>query len=400
MSKSKIVGAIEIGTGKVAVLVGEIVNGRSLNIISLGESVSSGVKKGEIINFERASQATHAAISQAEKSGGIEVESVYLSQTGRHLNGFYDTGSINVSASDHRVSKADISRVVREAKSRELEQNRVYIHHVQNEFKVDGRTVENPFGMEGRKLEVGYWSIHGDVRRIRDQIHIINGFGMQVEDMIVSSIASGCMVASDIEKKNGVLVIDIGCGTTDFVVYKDSYIVYTGVIAVGGDHFTNDISLGVRVSCDEAEYLKTEYGKAYVDEDTRSDEIKVDQEKRVIRREALYDILQARAGELFSLIRRQLEGSVKLEELAGGAIITGGTAQLSDITKSAEEVLGLATRVGENPSWASDNLQSPEYSTPLGLLHYALNASQKSGSGQNKGSGRGLLGKMGKFFKR
>ena len=191
MSKSKIVGAIEIGTGKVAVLVGEIVNGRSLNIISLGESVSSGVKKGEIINFERASQATHAAISQAEKSGGIELESVYLSQTGRHLNGFYDTGSINVSASDHRVSKADISRVVREAKSRELEQNRVYIHHVQNEFKVDGRTVENPFGMEGRKLEVGYWSIHGDVRRIRDQIHIINGFGMQVEDMIVSSIASG-----------------------------------------------------------------------------------------------------------------------------------------------------------------------------------------------------------------
>ena len=230
MASSKIVGAIEIGTSNVTVLVGDIINGRSLNIIGMGQCSSQGVKKGEILDFKAVSNCAHAAIMGAEKSAGTHVETIYLAQSGGHIRGDFNTASVNVSSSDNLVRRSDIDRVSREGKAKELPSDRVYIHHMQSPFMLDGKPIDDPYQQEGQKLEVGYWSVHGDEKKVRDHIHVINGFGLKVEDVIISSIASGIMVADDAEKKAGVLVLDIGCGTTDWVLYRGGSVLRTGVV--------------------------------------------------------------------------------------------------------------------------------------------------------------------------
>lgn len=382
MDQSQIVGAIEMGTSKVVVLVGEMIKGQNLNIIGIGQSSSKGIKKGEIVDFKSASACTHAAIMAAEKNAGTQIEIVSLAQTGRHLKGFLNMGSVRVTDSENLVSQADIDRSISEAKSKQLPGNRLYIHHIQNSFFLDGHPVSDPFKMRGERLEVGYWHVHGEERNISDAIHVVNGFGLNVQDMILSSIASGCIVASETEKENGAIVIDIGSGVTDYVVYRGGYIVRTGVIPVGGDHLTNDLSLGLRIDCKHAEKLKHKFGKALLDHGEKSDKIWLIGDltigDRMIKRRALHQIINARVEELFSMIRQQVGELLNPKDLAGGAILTGGTSRLPEIDALAANVLGLETRLVENPSWVREDLRGPEYSTALGLLYYALTNPEKN----------------------
>ncbi len=376
MDPSQIIGAIEIGTSKVVVLVGEIVKGQNLNIIGVGQSSSKGIKKGEIVDFKSASACTHAAIMAAERNAGTQIETVSLAQTGRHLRGFFNTGSVRVTDSENLVSQADINRSISEAKSKQLPPGRLYIHHIQNPFLLDGHTVSAPFKMRGERLEVGYWHVHGDERNVSDAIHVINGFGLKVQDIILSSIASGCMVASEAERENGSIVIDIGCGSTDYAIYRERYIVKTGVIPVGGDHLTNDLSLGLRIDRKNAEKLKLKFGKALFDRNEKSDKIWLIGDltigDRMIKRRALHQIINARIEELFLIIKKQVGELLNPKDLAAGAIITGGTSRLSGIDLLAANVLGVGARLAENPSWVREDLRGPEFSTPLGLLYYAL----------------------------
>jgi len=400
MNQNRIIGAIEIGTATVTVLVGEIVGGRRLNIIGMGVSSSRGVKKGEIVDFKAASDCTHAAIMTAEKSAGAQIECAYLSQTGRHLKGFRNTASINVSGSDNRVSRHDIERAERECKAKQLPPGRLYIHHIQNPSVVDGRSAANPLHMDGRKLELAYWSIHGDEAKVGDHIHVINGFGLNVGDMILSSIASGAMVVDEVEKENGVLVLDIGCGTTDYVLYHDGFVIQTGVIPVGGDHLTNDLSLGLRVNRRLAEKHKIEHGAARVRREDKHEKVWLVGDQQIGDRQApksaIYQILNARVDELFKLVGEELGGLLTQQNLPAGIVLTGGTARLPGIDEAARERLKVDVRVGENPSWVRGDLRKPEFSTTLGLLHYAL-------TGQEEGldeapAQQGLLRKMARMF--
>lgn len=376
MNQSTIIGGVEIGTSKTVVLVGEVVEKRMLNIVGIGQARSCGVKKGEIVDFKAASQSVHEALSIAEKSAGTTLDCVYLSQSGKHLKGFYNTGMVNVSASDSVVSRVDIERVKDNAKSKELAPEHVYIHHIRNPFKLDGRLVESPCGMQGEKLEVSYWSVYGDVNKVKDHIHIINGYGLMVEDMIISSIASGSMVATEAEKKNGVIVLDIGCGTTDYIIYKDGYVVRTGSIPVGGDHITSDLSLALRVGLDNAEKIKLQYGKACMHEADKDEKVWLYGDKelgdRYVTRESIYLVIQARVEELLTILFRQMEGWMHPGGLSAGVVVTGGCARLPLLDQAIQKVFNLDMRIGMNPDWASYDLKNPEYSTALGLLHYGL----------------------------
>ncbi len=378
MNDNKIIGAVEIGGSKVVVMVGEIVNGRSLNIIGMGQSTSMGVKKGEITDFRAASDCTHAAIIAAEKNAGATIEGIYLAQTGRHLEGFSNKSSITVSSPDGLVRQVDIQNIVDNAKRKELPQGRVYIHHIQCGYHLDGRVIGDPHTMQGDELEVAYWHVQGDEKKVSDHIHVINGFGLKVEDMIISSIASGCMVASDEEKQNGVLVLDIGCNTTDYALYRNGHIMRTGVLSVGGDHLTNDLCLGLRINKQQAEKLKLEYGKAIVDSEDKDEKVWLFGDltigDRPIPRMAIYQIIKARVDELFGIIKKELVEFMDARDLAGGIILTGGVSRLSKIADAATRQLGVPTRIGENPSWVRDDLRKPEYSTVLGLLYYGLTA--------------------------
>jgi cell division protein FtsA len=399
MNNNKIIGAVDIGTSKVVALVGEVIGDRSLNIIGFGQSTAQGVRKGEIVDFRATSSSTHAAINAAERNAGATVEAVYLSQSGFHLEGFFNKGSVPVSASDNTVSAADKRHAVESARRKELPPGRLYIHHIQNGFFLDGRPVDDPEKMQGEDLEVAYWHVHGREKNVSDHIHVINAFGLKVEDMIISSIASGSMVASEPDKENSGLVIDIGRGTSDYVLYRDGRILRTGVLCVGGDHLTNDLALGLRVGENHAEKLKLEFGRATINPDDKGDHVWLFGDltigDRSIPKLAIYKILQARMEEIFTIIKKDLTPVLSPGNISAGVILTGGVSRLPKIVDVAASVFGVDARVGENPAWVREDLREPEYSTVLGLLYYGLTAQQTDESVRANG---GIIRKMAKIF--
>jgi len=383
MSPSRVVAAVEIGTSKVAVLLGEIIDDAGLNIIGHCVGSSRGVKKGEITDLDRASDCAHAAILKAEENARTRVDEVYLAQTGRHLKGNFNVGSSNVSSSDGVVRRVDVDAAKEDAKRRTLPHGRTYIHHIQNPFSLDGRPVENPLSKEGRQLQVGYWSVHGDSESVSDSLRVIRGIDLDVSDMIISSIASGAVLLEESEKENGALVIDMGGGTTDYVLYRKGYIVKTGVVPVGGDHITNDLSIGLRVARKSAEEFKVKNGRAYYRSEDREEKVWLFGDLTIGDRQyplaAITKIIEARVFEVFDIIKEQLEASDVFEagDIASGVVLTGGSSRLAGIAEAAQRRFGLDARVSEGPSDVAEELSAPEYSTTLGLLHYALTGQEE-----------------------
>jgi cell division protein FtsA len=384
MSYSRVVGAVEIGTSKVAVLLGEILEDGGLNIIGHTACSSSGVKKGVITDLAAASDCVHAAISTVEKSAQTRIDEIYLAQTGRHLVGSFNLGATNVSAPDGVIRSSDVSTAKEDAKRKKLPSDRTYIHHIQNPFSVDGRQVENPLSQQGNRLEVGYWSVHGDSQTVSDSLRVIHGIDLDVSDMIISSIASGAVLLEESEKENGALVIDIGGGTTDYVLYRKGYILHTGVIPVGGDHITNDLSIGLRVGRKSAEEFKLKYGRAYYESSDREKTEWLIGDLTIGDRQyplaAITKIIEARIQETFEIIKDTLMDADIFEpsEIASGVVLTGGTSLLSGIDEAARRVFGIDVRLAEGPGDISKELQRPEYSTVLGLLHYALTGQEEA----------------------
>ena len=378
MGHSKIVGAIEIGTSKIAVIIGEISSSSSLNIIGNYSVRSSGVKKGVIEDLEATGQIVHNAILMAEKEAGTEIEEIYLAQTGQHLAGVFNLGTTNVSAPNGIITKADINKAKEDARRPQLPEGRSFVHYIQNPFSVDGVKMENPMHMQGKRLQVGFWVIHADNKILQDSLRVIMGIPLVVEDIIVSSIASGSALLQDSEKKSGALVIDIGGGTTDFVLYKDGYVIYTGVIPVGGDHISNDLSLGLRTSVKLADSLKIREGLAkHAKQNPNASTWLVGNQSigdRKIPLISVNKIVESRIKELFELIRMELE-EAKLynpSEIGTGAVLTGGTSRIEGIEQIAEKVLDLKCIKGESSWNIASDINIPEYSTTLGLLLFAL----------------------------
>ncbi|MGB0374558.1 MAG: cell division protein FtsA [Opitutales bacterium] len=378
MGHSKIVGAIEIGTSKIAIIIGEISSDSSLNIIGSYSVQSNGVKKGVIEDLQVTGQIVHNAILQAETEAGTEIEEIYLAQTGQHLAGVFNFGTTNVGASNGIITKADVEKAKEDARRPQLPEGRSFIHYIQNPFSVDGKKVENPIHMEGKRLQVGFWAIHADNKILQDSLRVIMGIPLVVEDVIVSSIASGNALLQESEKKAGALVIDIGGGTSDFALYKDGYVVYTGVIPVGGDHISNDLSMGLRTSVQLADSLKLREGLAsHAKQNTDASAWLVGNQSigdRKIPLISVNRIVESRIKELFELVREALE-EAKLynpSEIGSGVILTGGTSRMEGIEVIAEKVFDLKCTKGEC-TWNIDkDLNIPEYSTTLGLLLFAL----------------------------
>ncbi|MDP0500925.1 MAG: cell division protein FtsA [Verrucomicrobiota bacterium JB022] len=382
LPRSKIIGAVEMGTSKIVVLVGEVHQGRSLNIIGMGQTSSNGIRKGEIVDMRQASDGTHAAILQAEKQAGAQIEGIYLSLSGSHLQGFSNPGMVTVADPDNFVTRDDLRRAAANAKSKALPPGRVYIHHVRSGFVLDGREVGDPIGMQGQRLEARYWHVHGDERKVSDALHVINGFGMDVDDVVLSSIAAGSMVATDAEKQAGVLVVDIGAGSTDYVLYRHGHIVRTGTLAVGGQHMSNDLSLGLRLPAQVAEALKLRVGRAIFTKDDRETTTMAFNDMsigdRPIPMISISRILHARCEEIFTILKNRLGSQVSPAQLAGGVVLTGAATQLQGLPELAEHVLGVDVRRGTNPDWVvHKELRTPEYSTVLGLLNYGLRNQQR-----------------------
>ena len=375
-NNNRVIAAVEIGTGKIAVLVGEVSRGRSLHIIGVGVAPARGVMKGEVVDYKAACEATHQALEMAEQRAGTRIEEVWLAQTGGHLDAFYNEASVNVKSADNTVTALDIASVCDLAKEKELPAGRSRIHEIRRPFRLDGAAVPDPEHLSGRRLEVGYWIVHGPVSKVSDNIHVVGGYHLEVRELVLSSLASGSLLTTPEERTQGALVIDLGKGVTDFVLYRDGHVLVTGTLPVAGDHVTNDLSIGLRVTPAQAELLKLRHARGMVQTRDKSDKVWVNGEAafgdRQLPRAAIETIAAARIQELLEVVRQKLGPALAPEHCGAGVILTGGTSKLPGIEEAATRVFGLPARRGEAPTWVRDELKDPMFCTVLGVFQFGL----------------------------
>src|SRR3954464_11783091 len=304
-SASIIVG-LEIGTSKVCAVVGEVNAAGALNIIGVGQCRSRGVRKGEIIDAATTSEDVRNAIVEAEQMADVEIRSVYLGVTGGHIRGFTNRGVHPVVSADREITQEDVEDVIKNAKAINLPAENYVLHAIRQHFLVDGQGgIADPVGMLGARVEVDMHVVHGNFNRLQNPIRAVKGLQLDVEAIVFNGLASALALLTPEQKELGALVIDIGGGTTEYVVYGGGIIKHTGVLAVGGDHVSNDLAYGLKVPLGRAEQLKVECGGAFVDDSIKGRSVTLPNEnglpERHINLEHLRRIMALRLEEIFQL---------------------------------------------------------------------------------------------------
>src|SRR5579859_1461520 len=300
---SLIVG-LEIGTSKVVAVVGEVNAAGSLNLIGLGQSRSRGVRKGEIADFSVAEEDVRNAIVEAEQMADVEIRSVYLGVTGGHIRGFNNRGVHPVVSADREIMEEDVQDVIKNAKAINLPAQNHVLHAIRQHFHVDGQDgIVNPFGMLGARVEVDVHVVHGNFNRLQNPIRIVKGLQLEVEAIVFNGLASSLALLTNEQKEMGALVIDLGGGTTTYAVYADGIIKHTAVLAVGGDHVSNDLAYGLKVPLGRAELLKIEHGSAVMNPSAKGQTVTLSTEvgltHKTINLEHLQRVMVLRMEEIF-----------------------------------------------------------------------------------------------------
>jgi len=402
---SSIIVGLEIGTSKVCAVVGELTAEGALNIVGLGQARSRGVRKGEIADAPTAEEDVRQAIVEAEQMADVEIRSVYLGVTGGHLRGFNNRGVHPVVSSDREISEADVQDVIKNAKTINLPAENHVIHAIRQHFSVDGQDgISNPVGMLGARVEVNVHVVHGKLNRLQNAIRTVKGLQLEVDDIVFNGLAASLALLTNEQKELGSVVIDIGGGTTEYVVYANGIIKHTGVLAVGGDHVSNDLAYGLKVPLSRAEQLKLEHGSALVEEEVKGQTLTTANElglpTKVIALERLRRIMSLRLEEVFQLIQQDLEQAEAVDYLRGGVLLCGGGARIPQIAKLAEQVLQMPVTLGRTNSISGlkSALDQPEFATPIGLVKFGSFQQRKRAAKQSLK--QGLKTTLGQFFKR
>jgi cell division protein FtsA len=403
---SSIIVGLEIGTSKVCAVVGELHGDGALNIVGLGQARSRGVRKGEICDAPMAEEDVRHAIVEAEQMADVEIRSVYLGVTGGHLRGFNNRGVHPVVSADREITEADVQDVIKNAKTINLPAQNHVVHAIRQHFLVDGQDgITNPVGMLGARVEVDVHVVHGNLNRLQNAIRAVKGLQLEVDDIVFTGLASSLALLTNEQKELGSLVIDIGGGTTDYVVYGNGIIKHTGVLAVGGDHVSNDLAYGLKVPLSRAEQLKIEHGSAPMNEPSCAGQTitianELGMPLKVINLENLRRIMSLRLEELFQLIMQDLEQVDALNYLRAGVFLCGGGARMPQIAKLAEQTLQMPVSLGKTNSISGlkSALDQPEFATAIGLVKFGSFQQRKRAA---KGSiADGIKSTLGQIFKR
>jgi cell division protein FtsA len=376
MDESIVVG-IDIGTTKVCTLVARVEGERSLRILGVGIEPAQGIRKGTIVDLAAASQSIARSVEKAQRSSGLEIASALVSLAGSHVSSVNSRGVVGISGGV--IDPDDVARALDAAQAVAIPHNREIIHILQRGFIVDGQDgIRMPIGMHGYRLEVEAHIITAAAATVENLRQCVNASGVQVSQFVLNPLASAEVVLSDNERQMGAVVCDIGGGTTDLAIYIDGDIWHTMVLAIGGNHITSDIAHGLRLSLAQAEELKKQYGHAIEDEVSESDRFTVrafgEDHPIAVSRKELAHIIEARVEEIFQLVLQEIKRSGYDGLLPAGMVLTGGTSSLPGIRSLASEILGLPVRISrpENLVGLVDQLNSPAYSTSVGLLYWAL----------------------------
>ncbi len=383
MNEDIVVG-LDIGTTKVCAIVGKKTPEGQIKIIGIGQAQSKGLKKGVVIDMDDAVSSIKKAIILAERMSGIKIDSVYTGIAGGHIRSYNSNGVVAIR--NLEVSESDIRRVIDAAKAVVIPPDREIIHIIPQEFIVDDQSgIKDPRGMNGTRLEVKVHIVTGSVTNVQNIVKCCNRSGLKVKNIVLQPIASSYSILLPEEKDLGVGLIDIGGGTTDVAVFANNAIKHTAVIAIGGDHVTNDIAIGLRTPFNEAEEIKKKYGCAISDMVEEDEIVQIpavgDRKTREIPRKLLSEIIEPRMEEIYSLVRDDFEKMGLMPLLAGGIVITGGSALMNGALELAERQFDLPVRIGKPQGiiGLKDAVDNPMYATGVGLVLYGFSRAKDEG---------------------
>jgi cell division protein FtsA len=389
MDEAIIVG-VDVGTTKICTLVARVEEDGRMRILGVGIEPSQGMKKGVPVDLRVAAQAIARSIEKAERTSGLEIASALVSLAGSHVSSVNSRGVVGVTG--RTIDEDDIIRAMEAARAVAIPHNREIIHVIQRGFTVDGQAgIRMPIGMHGYRLEVETHIITASASTVENLRNCVAQAGAEVSQFVLNPLASGEVVLSETEREMGVIVCDIGGGTTDLAIYIDGDVWHTMVLAVGGDHITSDIAHGLRLPVPQAEEIKKQHGyavQAEVSEDEFFNTRPFGEEEAVqISRRELAMMIEARVDEIFGLVLQEIKRSGYDGLLPAGMVLTGGTSNLPGIRSAASRVLGLPVRVAqpENLVGMTDQLNSPAFSTSVGLLQWAVLMTELGSGGNLRG---------------
>lgn len=402
-SKNLIVG-LDIGTSKVVAVVAKVLPDGRHEVIGLGQHESKGLKKGGVVNIEATIASIQAALEEAELMADCKIRTVYTGIAGSHIRSFNSRGMVAIK--DKEVTAADVARVIETARAVNIPNDQQFLHTVSQEFVVDNQEgVREPIGMSGIRLEVKVHIVTGAVSAVQNIVKCIRRCGLEVSDLILQPLASADAVLTEDEKELGVVLIDIGGGTTDIAVFTEGAIRHTAVIPIAGDQITNDIAMALRTPTLEAEEIKIRHGVAKQILVDPSETIEVpglgDRGPRTLSRQMLAAVIEPRVEELFALALQVVRESEFEEVLSSGVVLTGGTALMQGIAELAEEVFLKPVRIGvpQYSGQLADVVKSPRYSTAHGLLAEAKKQYLRGNVvNRQQGSTKAILQRMKEWF--
>ncbi len=376
MDEPIIVG-IDIGTSKICTLVARVEDGSNLRILGVGIEPSQGLRKGTVVDLNAAALAVSRAIEKAERTSGFEINAALVSVAGSHVSSINSRGVVGITGGI--VDIEDIDRALDAAQAVAIPHNREIIHVIQRGFIIDGQDgIRTPIGMHGYRLEVEAHIITASASTIENLRQCVAASGIEISQFVLNPLASAEVVLSETERQMGVVVVDIGGGTTDMAIYIDGDVWHTMVLAVGGNHVTSDIAHGLRLPINQAEDIKLKFGYAIQSEVNPEEQFSVrsfgtDAPIRILRSD-LANIIEARVEEIFYLVLQEVRRSGYDGLLPAGVVLTGGSSLIPGARQLASKVMGLPARIAkpENLIGLTDQLDSPAFSTSVGLLQWAL----------------------------
>ncbi len=374
-NKELMVG-IDIGTSKVVAIVSEILPDGTLNVVGLGSSPSSGLKKGVVVNIELTVQAIQKAVEEAELQAQVQIYSAYTGIAGSHIRSINSHGIVAIR--DREVSQGDVDRVIEAAKAVAIPTDQKIIHILPQGFIVDGQDgIHDPIGMSGVRLEAKVHIVTGSVSAAQNIDKCLKRCGLVATDIVLEQFASSQSILSDDEKELGVCLVDIGGGTTDIAIFSEGAIRHTAVIPIAGDQVTNDIAIALRTPVRNAEEIKLKYACAVqdlADVHQMIDMPSVGGAGRHISKRALSEVVEARYEELFNLIEADIHRSGLADNISAGIVLTGGGAKVEAATILAERIFKMPVRVGSphKVGGLPESARNPIYATSIGLLLYGL----------------------------
>jgi len=374
----ELVAGLDIGTTKICAVIGEVFEDGCVNIIGVGTAASSGMKKGVVVNIEATVKAIRQAIDSASDMAGCDIETVYVGIAGTHIKGFNSPGIIAIN--NQQIRQKEIQAVIHAAQTVKISDNQQIIHVLPQEYMVDDHTgIQNPLGMTGVRLATNVHIVTADVTSLHNLVTSCSRAGLNVAEVVLESVASARAVLTQDEMELGVVLLDIGGGTTDLAVFCNGSIKYTWELALGGNNLTNDLSVGLRTPLQEAEMLKYRYGGAVSSlvKDNHIIEVPTvgDRKARKVSQRVMVEILEARMEEILQVVNKKICGSGYRNRINAGMVITGGTALLANVVEMAEQVFDMPVRVSfpRGVGGRIEDVESPRCTTAVGLVLYGSN---------------------------